>query len=105
MQRSRQQVSNPVSSIIHDKNDHIVVVDGDNHQVFSGQGEFLSKFGEQGSLDHQLQDPYGLSIDSDGYYIVADSNNQLIKIFSPTGKFVRKIGGEGFFFSLSLCAI
>ena len=43
--------------------------------------------------------------DSDGNYIVADSNNQLIKIFSPTGKFVRKIGGEGFFFSLSLCAI
>ena len=43
-------------------------MDGDNHrvQVFSEQGEFLSKFGEQGSLDHQLQDPYSLSVDSEG---------------------------------------
>ena len=58
-------------------------MDGNNQrvQVFSEQGDFLSQFGEQGSLDHQLQDPYGLSIDSDGNYIVADSNNKLINIF------------------------
>ena len=59
------------AGIAFDKNGHIIVVDSGNHrvQVFSEQGEFLSQFGEQGSLDHQLQDPYGVSVDSDRNYI------------------------------------
>jgi len=53
------------------------------------------QFGGKGNLDHQLQDPYGLSIDSDGNYIIADSGNKLVKVFSPSGQFLRKIVGEG----------
>ena len=36
----------------------------------------------------------GLSLDSDGNIIVADADNKLIKIFTPSGQFLRKFGGE-----------
>ena len=80
-------------------NDNIMVADGNNHrvQLFSGQGEYLSQFGGEGNLDHQLKDPFGLSIDSDGNIIVADTGNKLIKIFSYDGQLLRKIGTEGSF--------
>ena len=79
-------------------NDNIIVADTLNHrvQLFSSQGEYLGQFGGEGSLDHQLRAPYGLSIDSDGKIIVADSGNELIKIFSHSGQCVRKIGLGGF---------
>ena len=32
---------------------------------------------------------------SDGNFVVADSKNKLVKIFSPSGQFLRKFGGEG----------
>ena len=81
------------------KNGNILLVDGENHRVilFSEQGEYLNHFGEQGNLDHQLESPRGLSIDSDCNVIVADSGNKVIKIFSLNGHFLRKIGEEGFF--------
>ena len=77
-------------------NGNILVVDRNNHrlQILSSQGEFLSQFGERGILDHQLNLPLGLSIDSENNIIVADPRNKIIKIFSSSGKLVRKIGGD-----------
>ena len=66
-------------------------------QIFSGEGEYISSFGGKGSLDSQLSNPCGLSVDSDGNVIVSDPGNKLIKIFSPDGKFLMKIGGLGAF--------
>ena len=65
-----------------------VVADCDNHrvQVFDRNGNFLSKFGEQGSPDYQLKYPEGLSINGNGDIIVADNSNKLIKIFSSSRK-------------------
>ena len=82
----------PTGIAIH--NDNIIVVDNVNHrvQLFSDQSEYLGQFGGEGNLDHQLKYPHGLSIDSDGNIIVADSSNRLIKIFSNSGQFLRKIG-------------
>ena len=57
----------------------------------------MSKFGGEGSLDSQLSNPRGLSLDSNGNVIVADSGNKLIKIFSPDGNFLMKIGEFGSF--------
>ena len=62
--------------------------------MFTRNGEFITKFGDQGSRDHQLKNPEGLSVSSTGDIIVADSGNKLIKIFSPRGQFVRKFGGQ-----------
>ena len=55
----------------------------------------MGMFGGKGSLDSQLYNPCGLSVDSDGNIIVADAGNKLIKIFSPDGKFLMKIGRAG----------
>ena len=82
------------------KNGNILVVDSNNHrvQLFSEQGEYLNHFGgEQGKLDHQLNSPSGLSVDSDCNVIVADSENKSIKIFSLNGHRLRKIGEKGSF--------
>ena len=64
------------------------VVDSGNHrvQLFNEQGEYVSKFGGKGNLDHQLKNPLGLSFNCDGNVIVADSINNLVKIFSQSGQ-------------------
>ena len=61
------------------------------------EGRHLGSFGGKGSLDSQLSFPWGLSLDSTGNVIVADTGNKLIKIFTPDGRFVMKIGGQGSF--------
>ena len=75
------------------------VVDRRNHriQIFSGEGRNKGMFDGKGSLDSQLFCPWGLSLDTNGNIIVADTGNKLIKIFSPLGNFIRKIGGPGSF--------
>ena len=65
--------------------------------MLSRQEEYLRHFGGEGSLDHQLSFPAGLSIDSDGNIIVADRGNKLIKFFSTDGQFLNKLGTEGSF--------
>ena len=64
-------------------------------QVFDRNGKFLRTFGEHGSLDHQLKNPEGLSINGNDDIIVTDTGNKLIKIFSSSGKYLRKFGGIG----------
>ena len=63
--------------------------------IFNGRGVYVGSFGMFGSLDNQLSDPWGLSVDSDCNVIVADKGNSSIKIFSPDGEFLMKIGGQG----------
>ena len=73
------------------------MADNNNHrvQVLDWNGHFPNKFGERGSRDHQLKFPEGLSINGNGEIIVADTCNKLIKIFSSSGKYLRKFGGAG----------
>ena len=90
--------------IVFHNNGNIFVADNSSRiQIFNGRGEFVRSFGGRGHLDNQLIDPLGLSVDSDGNVIVADRGNSLIKIFSPDGKFLMKIGGQGFFKSPFHC--
>lgn len=87
-----------LKGIIFYKNGNIFVVDRDNYrvQIFSGEGEFLRKFGGEGSFDVQFFYFCGLLVDSDGNIFVIDIGNKLIKIFFFEGKFLRKFGGYGF---------
>ena len=51
-----------------------------------------------GKLDFQgemLQSPAGIAVNSKGVIAVADMNVHCILVFDETGKFVRKIGGQG----------
>ena len=47
------------------------------------------------ALTSELSNPWGLSVDSDGNINVADAGNKVIKFFSPDGKFLMKIVGQG----------
>ena len=58
-------------------------------QLFSKQGEYLSQFGGRGNLDHQLDYPHGLSVDTIGNIIVADKYNK--SIFSPDGHYLNYV--------------
>ena len=87
-----------LTGIAFDKNSRSIVVDDENSRVqsFNEQGEYLSQFGGEGNLDHQLRDPLGLSVDKNENIIVADKGNKVIKTFSPSGQFLYKLGkGEG----------
>ena len=55
---------------------------------------YLTQIGGEGNLDHQFSYPRGLSVDGDCNIIVADSNNKLINMFTPSVQFLRKLGGE-----------
>ena len=58
---------------------------------------------DRGKLNHQLDCPYGFSIDSDGNIIVADNGNKSIKIFTFNGQFLGTIGEEGSFIDPAHC--
>ena len=57
----------------------------------------VGSFGDKGSHDSRLLNPRGLSLDSNGNVIVADKGNKEIKVFTPDGSFVMKIGEQGRF--------
>ena len=85
------ELNRPAGIAFHGNN--IIVAEQGNHRVqqISKQGQYLSHFGEKGLLDRQLDFPCGLSIDSDGNILVADHDNELIKIFCAGGQFLSKL--------------
>ena len=58
---------------------------------------FSVRSGEQVSQNHKFKSPRALSINDNGEIIVADSGNKLIKIFSPSGEYLRNFGGASTF--------
>jgi DNA-binding beta-propeller fold protein YncE len=52
-------------------------------------------FGRQGSLAGDLNSPKGLDVASDGSIFVADTNNNRIQQFSPTGEILNVWGTYG----------
>ncbi len=47
-------------------------------------------------IDAGLDDPSGLAIDADGNFYVSDRGAaQQVKVFSPAGRLVRKVGIDG----------
>ncbi|XP_064025672.1 E3 ubiquitin-protein ligase TRIM71 [Pogoniulus pusillus] len=52
-------------------------------------------FGSEGDSDGKLCRPWGVSIDKEGYIIVADRSNNRIQVFKPCGTFHHKFGTLG----------
>jgi Ca2+-binding RTX toxin-like protein len=52
-------------------------------QKFDPSGNFLTKFGTEGSSDVQLDRPAGIDLDSDGKVYISDRHNQRVAVFEP----------------------
>ena len=63
----------------------VFVADTNNHRVseVTDTGSLIDVFGSKGSGNGQFFSPMGLVVDSKGYVVVADSNNDRIVRFNP----------------------
>jgi uncharacterized protein YjiK len=80
-----------------DSSGNIYVVDTSNHRVqkFTSDGEFIAKWGSEGSGDGELNYPLGLAIDDDDNVYVVDSDNFRVQKFDSNGTFITKWGSKG----------
>lgn len=63
--------------------------------VFSSGGQFITKFGEQGTGARELNSPTGIAVSKSGDLFVADAGNSRISVFNQRGHFIDSIGGHG----------
>jgi DNA-binding beta-propeller fold protein YncE len=76
-----------------DAQDHLYIVDYTARiQVFDRDGHFLDHCWT--TPDYRNGRPSGLSIDRDGNLLVSDSHYHCLRIYSPDGVELKKIGGE-----------
>ena len=75
------QLQSPSSIAIH--GDMVYVGDGYHHRVsvFSCEGKFLKLFGVRGEAQGQFIVPQGVTVDANGFVLVADKNNNRVQIF------------------------
>ncbi|XP_069032385.1 E3 ubiquitin-protein ligase TRIM71 [Embiotoca jacksoni] len=62
---------------------------------YSSLGSQVSSFACEGEGDGQLCRPWGISVDKEGYVVVADRSNNRVQIFKPSGAFHHKFGSLG----------
>jgi DNA-binding beta-propeller fold protein YncE len=80
-------------AIAIDGQDHLYVVDFTARiQVFDRDGRFLGPCWS--TPDYRNGRPSGLSIDRDGNLLVSDSHYNCVRIYSPDGVELRRLGGE-----------
>jgi DNA-binding beta-propeller fold protein YncE len=76
-----------------DSHDHLYIVDYTARiQVYDRDGHYLHHTWT--TPDYRNGRPSGLSIDRDGNLLVSDSHYHCLRIYTPDGKELRKIGGE-----------
>ena len=70
-----------------DHSNNVYVTDYDNNRIqkFDSNGNFITKWGEEGSKNGQFDGPNGIAIGSTGYVYVSDQGNARIQVFSPIG--------------------
>ncbi|XP_019618795.1 PREDICTED: tripartite motif-containing protein 3-like [Branchiostoma belcheri] len=92
----QQQGMEEPQYITVDREGNILVSDCENHCVFvyKEDGQFLFKFGGEGSGEGQLMSPRGICTDRAGNIIVADSENRRVEMFDKTGKFLKHIATD-----------
>jgi len=87
----------PVTAILIDANDDLYISDTRNHRVqkFTKDGALMAAWGGLGSGEGQLDSPWGIASDSEGYIYVSDHMNHRAQKFTPEGEFVASFGSEG----------
>ena len=83
-------------SAIAVKSNKLYIAEEKQHcvQIFTTSGEFMSKFGTQGSGDGELNQPRGLCIHNDGRVFVSDAGNKRISVFDAYGTFLYHIPND-----------
>jgi C1A family cysteine protease len=89
--------NNPKAVAIDLSGNYVVVNTGNNCVVvISPFGNFIRQFGSGNSSlpggDGNLNYPTGIAVDLSGNYLVADSQNNLIQIFTPSGQYYSELG-------------
>ena len=74
----------------------VYVTDRVNYRIqkFTSEGEFITKWGREGSGDGEFERQCGIDIDSQGNVYVVSSKNRIQK-FTSEGEFITKWGREG----------
>jgi len=77
-------------------NNQLLVADNSNHCIvtFTLDGHYVGKFGKQGSNWGQLNYPYSLATDENGFILVSDYNHR-VSVFDHIGKFIHCFGSQG----------
>ena len=88
---------NDPRGIAIDSSGYVYVADKDNHRIqkFTSNGQFVTKWGSNGSGDGQFNEPIDIAIDRGGYFYVLERGNNRIQKFTSDGQFVTKWGGWG----------
>jgi sugar lactone lactonase YvrE len=70
--------------------DQLVISDLGVHRVYisSMTGEAIGEFGQMGTQPGMFREPSGVTVDAEGYMLVADAGNHRIQLYSPDGGFL-----------------
>jgi len=90
------QFINPTGIAITN-NDILYVGDRDNRRIqyFDSNGNYLGKWGSEGTGDGQFLQQHGLAVDAQGHVYVTDSELHRVQKFDVNGAFISKWGTQG----------
>jgi len=88
--------SNP-EDIAVDDSGNVYIVDAGNNRIqkFGPNGEFITKWGNEGNGNGEFSWPRGIAIDGMGYVYVVDSGNNRVQKFNSNSEFITKWGTLG----------
>ena len=77
-------------------NDQLLVADYSHHCIFmfTLDGNYIGKFGTQGTGRGQFGKPSGIAIDMYGFILVTDCTNNFVLVFDKDGIFVHSFGSK-----------
>ena len=80
-----EQIYGVPAGIAVARSGNVYVADYGNHriQVFTSDGEFVTKWGDEGGQQGQFQEPGDVAVDSSGNVYVSDQGGSRIQVFAP----------------------
>ena len=60
-------------------------------------------FGQEGELEHKLEEPWGMATNSRGHFIIADNKDHNVKVYSRSGSFLYSFSPVTDALSTSVC--
>ena len=83
--------------VITDAEGDLFVSDEAVHRItrFHPDGEFVSKFGEEGEGPEELKGPAGIAFDPEGNLVIVDSQNHRVQRFTVEGEYLGGFGSQG----------